>query len=110
MLGENNSKIPSTWPSTYSTIYNKNTPMDIAFNGDKYFSYISVSKKCLIFDSYIIILIYFQSAPKPFCATGRTFDLDAIKDVIHNATEFIHIAVMDYSPSILYSKPPTYEN
>jgi len=88
-LGENSSKIPDKWPASYSTLYNKHNPMNISFNADQYFTYLS-------------------SAPSPFSANGRTFDLDAIKDVIQNATRFIHIAVMDYSPSVLYARPPRF--
>ncbi|OXA58455.1 5'-3' exonuclease PLD3 [Folsomia candida] len=88
-LGENNSKVPDKWPSSYATIYNKDNPMDISFNGEKYSSYLS-------------------SAPSQFNPKGRTFDLDAIQDVITNATKFIDIAVMDYSPSLLYSHPPKF--
>lgn len=85
-LGQNNTKIPKTWPTTFSTLYGKDKPMNISFDGIKYTSYLS-------------------SSPPPFCATGRTSDLDAIVDVISNASDFIHIAVMDYSPSLLYAKP-----
>jgi len=46
----------------------------------------------------------FQSSPPPFCPHGRTSDIDAILDVIEKAEEFIHIAVMDYVPSMLYAR------
>ncbi|ODM90513.1 Phospholipase D3 [Orchesella cincta] len=88
-LGQNDSKIPEEWPSALSTLYGKDNPMNISFNGIKYNSYLS-------------------SSPPPFCATGRTSDLDAIIDVIDKAQEFVHIAVMDYSPSLLYANPPKF--
>ncbi|CAL8091902.1 unnamed protein product [Orchesella dallaii] len=88
-LGQNDSEIPAEWPATFSTLYGRDNPMNISFNGIKYNSYLS-------------------SSPPPFCATGRTSDLDAIIDVIDKAKEFVHVAVMDYSPSLLYSKPPKF--
>ena len=49
--------------------------------------------------------VYLSSSPPPLCPEGRTTDIDSILDVIHNAQKFIHISVMDYSPTFLYSHP-----
>ena len=49
------------------------------------------------------IIYLFQSSPAVVCPTGRTSDLNAILDVMDRATEYIHVAVMDYFPVTLYS-------
>ena len=49
--------------------------------------------------------VYLSSSPPPLCTHGRTTDIDSILDVIHKAKKFIHISVMDYSPTFLYSWP-----
>eukprot|EP00914_Ancora_sagittata_P000358 GHVO01001001.1.p1 GENE.GHVO01001001.1~~GHVO01001001.1.p1 ORF type:complete len:242 (-),score=5.03 GHVO01001001.1:50-715(-) len=49
--------------------------------------------------------VYFSSSPPPFCPPKRTSDIDAILRVISAAQEFVHIAVMDYFPTTLYSRP-----
>ena len=53
----------------------------------------------------MLFTLYWQSSPPPFCPRGRTVDIDAILDVIHQAKDFIYIAVMDYSPSTRYQYP-----
>jgi phospholipase D3/4 len=88
-LGHNNSRIPDSWPTPFHTDYGKDTPMKVAFNGTQYNSYIS-------------------SSPPQFCPSGRTTDIDSILDVMDNATEFIHVSVMDYTPSSLYTRQPVY--
>lgn len=89
-LGQkNDTKIPSEWPAEFATQYGLNNQMNISFNGLPYNSYLS-------------------SSPPQFCPGGRTSDVDAIVDVINSAREFVHVAVMDYSPSMLYSHPPRY--
>ena len=42
-LAEPTSQIPATWPSSYDTQYNNNTPMEVTFNGTGFQSYMSVS-------------------------------------------------------------------
>ena len=49
-----------------------------------------------------------SSSPPPFCPIGRESDITAILEVIRDAKDFIHIAVMDYSPSFLYTKDKKY--
>ncbi|GAB1601425.1 phospholipase D3-like [Argonauta hians] len=82
-------KLPGVWPSSYSTEFNKNKPNRLIMNNTMYD-------------------IYLSSSPPPFCARGRTGDIEAILDVIHSAKKFIHIAVMDYAPAILFSYPKRY--
>ncbi|CAG7835664.1 unnamed protein product [Allacma fusca] len=88
-LGLNDSKIPDVWDPSYQTLYGRENPMNISFNSTEYKAYLS-------------------SSPSAFCPKGRTPDIDAIKDVIDNATEYVHIAVMDYFPVTLYTEPPQY--
>ena len=47
--------------------------------------------------------VYLSSSPPQLCTHGRTTDIDSILDVIHKAKKFIHISVMDYSPTFLYT-------
>ena len=49
-----------------------------------------------------------QSSPPPFCPDGRSTDLETILSLIHAADRYIHIAVMDYYPSIIYQYPKRY--
>lgn len=43
-----------------------------------------------------------QSAPIEFNPKGRESDLNAIVNLMNNATEYIRVAVMDYLPTTLY--------
>ncbi|KAJ8280848.1 hypothetical protein GJAV_G00059810 [Gymnothorax javanicus] len=88
-LGEPGKTIPSHWPSTYSTTFNKDTPMELSFNGTPSSTYLS-------------------SSPPALCADGRTRDLEAILSVIEDAREFVYIAVMNYLPTMEYSYPKRY--
>ncbi|KAJ8309467.1 hypothetical protein KUTeg_014341 [Tegillarca granosa] len=68
-LGTNTSSIPSQWPPTYNTNINNNSTMKINYNGTMATTYLS-------------------SSPPPFCASGRTNDIDAIVSVIHQAEKY----------------------
>ncbi|XP_028403825.1 phospholipase D3-like [Dendronephthya gigantea] len=88
-LAENNSHIPDHWPTSLDTNYNKDHPMPLMINGNAG-------------------EVYLSSSPPPLCTKDRTTDIDSILDVIHKAQKFIHISVMDYSPTFLYTWPSTY--
>ena len=49
--------------------------------------------------------VFLSSSPPPFCPKGREIDVQALLNVVNQAQEFIYVAVMDYSPSFLYTKP-----
>ena len=44
-LGQAGSSIPSTWPRSYDTRYNQETPMEICLNGTPALAYLAVSLK-----------------------------------------------------------------
>jgi phospholipase D3/4 len=46
--------------------------------------------------------ILLQSSPPAFLPSGRENDLSAILHTINSSREFVHIAVMDYAPAMLY--------
>lgn len=81
--------IPAPWPSEYSTLYNKDSPMQVSLNGS---------------DSSV----YLSSSPPSLCAEGRTPDLQSILSVISDAQKFVYIAVMNYLPIMEYSKSKGY--
>ncbi|KAJ8938164.1 hypothetical protein NQ318_011929 [Aromia moschata] len=83
-LGEDNAKIPSSWPASYSTKYNFKTPLDLMYQNETFQT-------------------YFSSSPPPFSPLGRTNDIDALTNVISHAEKFIYIAVMDYFPLMIYT-------
>ncbi|KAI4457676.1 phospholipase d - related [Holotrichia oblita] len=83
-LGEKGAKIPDHWPYELHTKYNNNTPMNVITNTSSY-------------------QVYVSSSPPPFSPDGRTNDIDAILNVIHNAEKFIYISVMDYFPLTIYT-------
>lgn len=83
-LGEDNAKIPPQWPTSLSTKYNLNTPLNLPFDNETFQTYLS-------------------SSPLPFNPTGRTNDIDALTNVIKHAEKFIYIAVMDYFPLMIYT-------
>ncbi|CAI9560560.1 unnamed protein product, partial [Staurois parvus] len=88
-LGIPNATIPFPWPDKFSTIYNKDTPMEMTVNNTR-------------------TLLYLSSSPPPLSAKGRTEDIDAILSVIDNAKRFIYISVMDYTPTEEFSEPKRY--
>uniref|UniRef100_A0A3P9MKC0 5'-3' exonuclease PLD3 n=1 Tax=Oryzias latipes TaxID=8090 RepID=A0A3P9MKC0_ORYLA len=81
--------IPSPWPSSFSTQFNKDTPLQLALNDTP-------------------SSIYLSSSPPSFCAAGRTPDLQSILSVMEDAESFIYIAVMNYLPTMEFSKPQRY--
>ncbi|XP_070826632.1 5'-3' exonuclease PLD3 [Chaetodon trifascialis] len=87
-LGESRS-IPSPWPSSFSTLYNKDTPLQLPLNDTP---------------SHV----YLSSSPPSFCAAGRTPDLQSILSVMEDAQSFIYIAVMNYLPTMEFSHPKRY--
>ena len=52
-----------------------------------------------------LTVLYLQSSPPSFCAAGRTGDLQSILSVMEDAQEFIYIAVMNYLPTMEFSRP-----
>ncbi|XP_067275798.1 5'-3' exonuclease PLD3 [Pseudorasbora parva] len=76
--------VPAHWPSNYSTLYNKDTPMQLSLNGTD-------------------ASVYLSSSPPPLCAEGRTSDLQSILSVIADAQKFVYIAVMNYLPTMEFS-------
>lgn len=81
--------IPSPWPSRFSTDFNQDSPQDLRFNQTE-------------------AKVYLSSSPPPFCASGRTSDLQAILGVIDDAQSFVYIAVMNYLPTMEFSQPKKY--
>lgn len=87
-MGESQT-IPSPWPSSFSTAYNQDSPLQLSFNSSQ-------------------ASVYLSSSPPSFCASGRTSDLQAILGVIDEAQSFIYIAVMNYLPTMEFSHPKKY--
>ncbi|XP_013889773.1 phospholipase D3 [Austrofundulus limnaeus] len=84
-----NQSIPSPWPSSFSTLYNKDTPLQLPLN-------------------HTPSSVYLSSSPPSFCAAGRTPDLQSVLSVIDDAERFIYIAVMNYLPTMEFSHPKRY--
>ncbi|XP_003968741.2 phospholipase D3 [Takifugu rubripes] len=87
-LGDSQS-IPSTWPDSFTTLYNKDTPLQLPLNN-------TPSR------------VYLSSSPPSLCAAGRTQDLQSILSVMEDAQSFIYIAVMNYLPTMEFSHPKRY--
>ncbi|XP_034024753.1 5'-3' exonuclease PLD3 [Thalassophryne amazonica] len=87
-LGDSQS-IPSPWPSRFSTLYNKDTPLQLPLNDTP-------------------SSVYLTSSPPSLCATGRTPDLQSILSVIQSARSFIYVAVMTYLPTMEFSSSKRY--
>lgn len=81
--------IPSPWPISFSTHYNKDTPLQLPLNDTP-------------------SNVYLSSSPPSFCAAGRTADLQSILSVMEDAEKFIYIAVMNYLPTMEFSHPKRY--
>lgn len=88
-LATPDSQIPSSWPAKYQTIYNITNPMSVNFNGTYYNTFLS-------------------SSPPPICPAGRSEDGSTITQIIRNADQYVHIAVMDYFPTTQFSHPRRY--
>lgn len=81
--------LPSKFPKNLSADYSMSSPAHLPINGT-------------------LADVFFASSPPEFCTDQRTDDLSALLHVITSAQRFIHIAVMDYAPAIIYSYPKTY--
>lgn len=113
-LGDSQS-VPSPWPSSFSTPYNKDTPLQLPLNGTPSHVYLSVrhcaavQRRDHMVVSYAVLLIpplcLCQSSPPSLCAAGRTPDLQSILSVMEDAHSFIYIAVMNYLPTMEFSHP-----
>ncbi|XP_068601299.1 5'-3' exonuclease PLD3 [Brachionichthys hirsutus] len=87
-LGESQS-IPSPWPTSFSTPFNKDTPLQLPLNSTP---------------SHV----YLSSSPPSFCAAGRTSDIRSILSVMEDARSFIYVAVMNYLPTTEFTHPRRY--
>nr|XP_056707216.1 5'-3' exonuclease PLD4 [Euleptes europaea] len=88
-LGGSRATVPSPWPRNYSTDINRESPLEVQFNG-------TTTKA------------YFSASPFSFCPAGRTDDLHGILDVINSAEEFVYVSVMEYFPTSRFRHPPRY--
>lgn len=80
-------KIPPTWPDSYTTKINSDSPLSLPTPA---------------------LSVYLSSSPPPFCPPGREVDIDAILKTINSAEHYVHIAVMDYFPTTIYTPHPTF--
>uniref|UniRef100_A0A914XD81 PLD phosphodiesterase domain-containing protein n=1 Tax=Plectus sambesii TaxID=2011161 RepID=A0A914XD81_9BILA len=83
-MGAPKAELPSRWPLQWRTEFNADHPLLISLNN---------------LDNHRLFL---SSSPVKFNPKGRENDSEAIVATIANATEFVHIAVMDYIPATLY--------
>ena len=49
--------------------------------------------------------VFMSASPRIINEPLRTNDIDALVSVIHNATQFVYISVMDFQPLLLYDGP-----
>ncbi|KAM8717194.1 hypothetical protein ACLKA7_003977 [Drosophila subpalustris] len=80
---DKDASIPNKWSGLFQSSYNLRRPMLIRINRNYTMS------------------AYISNAPPALTANGRTHDLDAILHCIETASDFVHIAVMDYFPLIV---------
>ncbi|MFH4977180.1 hypothetical protein AB6A40_003889 [Gnathostoma spinigerum] len=85
-LGEEKAKIPPKWPLYLKTPFNFSHPLKLNLNGH-------------------FVDVFISSSPVGFNSKGREHDADAIVSAMRTAQRFVHIAVMDYLPAIIYEKP-----
>ncbi|KAF0312743.1 Phospholipase D3 [Amphibalanus amphitrite] len=85
LVGAENATIPVEWPAEYHTTINMESPLPVQLPGGP-------------------ARVYLSSSPPQLCPPGRTGDGDAIVDTINSARQFIHIAVMDYYPMLIYDQ------
>ncbi|XP_072885132.1 5'-3' exonuclease PLD3-like [Hemitrygon akajei] len=86
IIGGPNGTIPHTWPSNYSTAYNRESPMELKFNNTP-------------------ASVYFSSSPPALCPKNRTDDLTSILSIIDDAEKFVYVAVMNYIPATIFTSP-----
>ena len=89
ILGEGDSQIPDRWPPALSTDIGLQTPLRVNLGGTQ-------------------SDVFIASAPRSFNPIGRTNDIDALISVVDGAKKFINIAVMDYFPTFLYGRSPSF--
>ncbi|KAM6958754.1 5'-3' exonuclease PLD3 [Aplochiton taeniatus] len=88
-LGQQDQPIPSPWPSSFSTAYNKDSPLQLPLNSTP-------------------SSVYLSSSPPSLCAEGRTGDVQSILSVMEDAEQFIYVAVMNYLPTMEFTRPKQY--
>ncbi|ULT89954.1 hypothetical protein L3Y34_008384 [Caenorhabditis briggsae] len=84
-MGAPGATIPQQWDSRVSTPANHQTPMSV---------YQPTGSQAM----------YISASPPGFQACGREDDLVAMIKTIDEAQDYLHLAVMDYSPSTKYLK------
>ncbi|TWW72237.1 5'-3' exonuclease PLD4 [Takifugu flavidus] len=89
VMGQANSSLPQRWPAEYDAAFDKHRPLLVKAG--------NVSSR-----------LYLTGSPPSFCPVSRTMDLEAIISIISEARHFVHIAVMDYSPTMPFEKPRRY--
>uniref|UniRef100_H3DJA7 Phospholipase D family member 4 n=1 Tax=Tetraodon nigroviridis TaxID=99883 RepID=H3DJA7_TETNG len=89
VMGEANSSLPARWPAGYDAAFNQHRPL-------------------LVREGNVSSKLYLAGSPPSFCPASRTLDLDAILSIISEAQHFVHIAVMEYFPTMYFAKPQRY--
>ncbi|KAJ1350873.1 hypothetical protein KIN20_006781 [Parelaphostrongylus tenuis] len=85
-MGSPGAKIPQSWPMSYATPAYHERPTTVPQrDGDQ--------------------AVYFSASPPGFQSCGRESDIDAMVKLIDEAQETLDMAVMNYAPCTLYSKP-----
>lgn len=89
VMGLPNSSLPHPWPAQYETTINQQHPL-------------------LVKTDNVTSQLYLSASPPSFCPPSRTQDLEAILSIISEAQHYVHVAVMDYFPAVLFIKPRRY--
>ncbi len=90
MLGGEGKKVPSHFPRDLWTDIGPEQPLPVRD--------VSGGGGGGVVDTFL------SSSPPPFAPNGRSVDIDALVGVIDSARDFVHVAVMDYFPSSLYTR------
>lgn len=101
--------IPAAWPDTVATTINAVTPAVVAINGAPGTgapSKAAPARQPLV--THHGYTVFFSAAPAALCPPQRTFDLDAIQQMLAASTTSACLEVMDYVPAIMFAKPGRY--
>lgn len=89
-IGKADSQLPMAFPQDFNTMVNEFNQMQVTFNATYHGS------------------IFISSAPPPFSTNNRADDMTTIINAMRNASKYIYVEVMDFTPALVFSSPRSY--
>lgn len=89
-IGKAGSQLPTRFSTDYNTMVNEVNQLQVTVNSSLHGS------------------VFISSSPPPFSTPNRADDMTTIINAMRNASKFIYVEVMDFTPALVFSSPRQY--